>query len=100
MVGLKEESKLCSLLGKFAPSLSTSFEILSIDVDGIDYFIWKDFLEEGKYKPKIVVIEFNPTIPNHVIYIQGIINRKISFFKISFFIKFLYISLLPLFISI
>lgn len=33
-----------------------NFDILSIDIDGLDYLIWESFV---KYKPKIVVIEIN-----------------------------------------
>lgn len=44
-----------------------NFELLSIDVDGIDYFIWENLSE---YKPKVVVIEFNPSVPNDVVFVQ------------------------------
>ena len=37
--------------------------LLSIDIDGNDYWLWKHFT---RCQPKIVVIEFNPTIPSHV----------------------------------
>lgn len=35
-----------------------TFDLLSIDVDGNDYWIWKEL----KYNPRVVVIEFNPSI--------------------------------------
>ena len=44
-----------------------NFELISIDVDGMDYFIW-EALEE--YHPKIVIVEFNPSVPNDIIFIQ------------------------------
>lgn len=44
------------------------FDLLSIDVDGTDYFIWESLNE---FKPNVVVIEFNPTIPNDVIFVQA-----------------------------
>lgn len=44
-----------------------NFDLLSIDVDGTDYFIWES-LEE--FFPTIVIIEFNPTIPNDIIFVQ------------------------------
>lgn len=44
------------------------FDFLSIDVDGADYHLW-DSLKDY-FSPKIVCIEFNPTIPNDVIFIQ------------------------------
>lgn len=44
------------------------FELLSIDVDSTDYFIWKEL--EG-YKPKLVIIEINSSIPSGVEYFHG-----------------------------
>lgn len=41
--------------------------LVSIDVDGADYHIWQAFKH---YEPEIVVIEFNPTIPNDVFFVQ------------------------------
>ena len=41
--------------------------LLSIDVDGNDYHIWKSL--QG-YAPEIVVVEFNPTVPNDVFFVQ------------------------------
>jgi hypothetical protein len=43
------------------------FDVLSIDVDGMDYHILASLTG---YRPNVVVIEFNPTIPNEVVYIQ------------------------------
>lgn len=42
------------------------FDLLSIDIDGIDYHVWKNFKD---YNPKIILIEHNPTIPPHIEYI-------------------------------
>lgn len=44
------------------------FDFLSIDVDGVDYHIF-DSLK--LYAPKVVCIEFNPTIPNAVDFVQA-----------------------------
>lgn len=52
---------------KEVPEIPLDFDFLSIDVDGNDYHIWKAIV---KYKPKVICIEFNPTIPNEVIFIQ------------------------------
>lgn len=41
----------------------SNFDLLSIDVDGVDYHIWR-LLEN--YKPRVVVIEINITIPPHI----------------------------------
>lgn len=37
--------------------IPTDFDLLVIDIDGNDYFIWRAFEE---YRPKVVMIEFNP----------------------------------------
>ena len=41
--------------------------VLSIDIDGNDYYIFESL---SKYEPELIVIEFNPTIPNDVFFIQ------------------------------
>jgi hypothetical protein len=41
--------------------------VLSIDIDGNDYHVWKAISE---YKPKLVVIEFNQTIPTEIRFVQ------------------------------
>ena len=51
-----------------------NFDFLSIDVDGNDYHIFNSI---KKYQPKIVCIEYNPTIPNDVIFVQEK-NEKIN----------------------
>jgi hypothetical protein len=43
------------------------FDLMSIDIDGNDYHIWKSIVV---YDPKVVMIEFNPTIPNNIEFIQ------------------------------
>src|ERR1044071_1324688 len=43
------------------------FDLLSIDIDGADYHIWKSL---EKYRPKVVVIEFNPCIPKNIEFVQ------------------------------
>lgn len=43
------------------------FDLLSIDIDGNDYHVWQAI---KRYRPKVVVIEFNPTIPNEVRFVQ------------------------------
>lgn len=48
-------------------NIPKSFDLISIDIDGNDYHIWNSM---KKYTPKVVVIEFNPTIPNDIEFIQ------------------------------
>ena len=43
------------------------FDFLSIDIDGNDYYILESL---ELYKPKLICIEYNPTIPNEVSYVQ------------------------------
>lgn len=43
------------------------FDLLSIDIDGNDYHCWAAV---SAYRPKIVCIEFNPTIPTEVDFVQ------------------------------
>lgn len=44
-----------------------NFDLISIDVDGNDYHIW-DSLK--KYNPKVVIVEFNPSFPNDIFFVQ------------------------------
>ena len=44
------------------------FDVCSIDVDGIDYWILASL---RRSRPKVVVIEYNPTVPNAVDYVQA-----------------------------
>jgi hypothetical protein len=43
------------------------FDLLSIDIDGNDYHVWKAL---SAYTPKIVCVEFNPTVPTEVDFVQ------------------------------
>jgi hypothetical protein len=44
-----------------------NFDFLSIDIDGADYYVLEEL---NNYKPKIICIEFNPSIPNTVDFVQ------------------------------
>jgi hypothetical protein len=44
-----------------------SIDVLSIDIDGNDYHVWENMRE---HSAKLVVIEFNPTIPADILYVQ------------------------------
>lgn len=48
--------------------IPNDFDFLSIDIDGFDYHIWKSI---QRYKPKVVVVEFNFTIPGNIEFIQS-----------------------------
>ena len=58
-----------SLLRKHAKSVPLGVDLVSVDVDGCDYWIFKDLLESG-YGSRVYVVEFNPTIPHDVVYVQ------------------------------
>ncbi len=47
--------------------IPTNFDFLSIDIDGCDFYIFESLT---KYRPKLICIEFNPTIPNSVEYVN------------------------------
>jgi len=55
-------------------SFNKDFDFLSIDIDGCDYWILESL---SKFIPKIICIEFNPSIPNKVEFIQEK-NMKIN----------------------
>lgn len=54
--------------------ISKSFDLLAIDVDGNDYHIWESITH---YKPKVIIIEFNRSIPVDIEFIQPR-NTKIN----------------------
>ena len=64
-VGYTKDDNLDTLLAD--TDIPLDFDFLSIDVDGNDYHIWKAM---GKYKPKIVCIEYNPTMATGVHFVQ------------------------------
>jgi hypothetical protein len=65
-VGFEKEDNLDQIL-KMTP-IPNDFDFLSIDIDGNDYHVWKAISD---YNPKIVCIEFNPTIPTEIEFIQS-----------------------------
>ncbi len=65
LVGFTEANGLDTLLA--ATPIPKNFDVLSIDIDGNDYHAWK---ATSTYKPKVVVIEFNPTIPTEIEFVQ------------------------------
>ena len=65
LVGFDGENTLDSIL--LEAGAPKDFDLLSIDIDGCDYFVWESL---RYFSPSLVVIEFNPTVPNDVIFIQ------------------------------
>jgi hypothetical protein len=64
-VGWTDNDNLDTILEKTSAPLD--FDFLSIDVDGNDYHIWRAV---QKFRPKLVMIEFNPTSSNRFDYVQ------------------------------
>lgn len=42
-------------------------DLLCIDVDGLDWHIWNGLTQ---FSPRLIVVEFNPTVPNDVFFVQ------------------------------
>jgi hypothetical protein len=64
-VGFDAPGDLDSILGDY--DVPEDFDLLSVDVDGNDFHIWESV---KRYRPKVVVVEINPTIPNHIEFVQ------------------------------
>lgn len=62
-VGLGKKYKSLDTILK-ENNVSDELDVLSIDIDGYDYWVW-DSLSE--YRPRVVVIEYNPTVSNSVV---------------------------------
>jgi len=64
-VSFEGPNSLDSIFSEY--EIPINFDFLSIDIDGVDYHIFESL---EKYHPKVICIEFNPTIPNAVEYVQ------------------------------
>ncbi len=64
-VTLDGKNRLDAILGQ--TPLPEDFDLLSIDIDSCDYHVWQSVTA---YRPKVVIIEFNPTIPVDLAYVQ------------------------------
>ncbi len=43
------------------------FDLLSLDIDGNEYHLWESLIH---YSPRVMIVEFNPSIPNDVDFAQ------------------------------
>tara|TARA_B100000315_G_scaffold212128_1_gene209321 strand:+ start:107 stop:1057 length:951 start_codon:yes stop_codon:yes gene_type:complete len=65
IVTTDRDSSLDNILSR--TPIPENFDFLSIDIDGCDIHIFESLIQ---YRPKLVCVEFNPTIPNEVEFIQ------------------------------
>ncbi len=66
-VGFDQSSNSLDYILASIGDVPKDLDLVSIDIDGNDYFIFESLVE---FKPRVVVIEFNPTIPNDVFFLQ------------------------------
>ena len=66
-VGFDPHNGLDTILA--ATSIPGDFDFCSIDIDGNDYHAWKAI---EAYRPKLICIEFNPTIPTDCPFVQPV----------------------------
>lgn len=62
---IKGDMSIDNIVLKNLPKNLTDLGVLSIDIDSIDYHVFKNI---NKIKPQIVIIEFNNHIPPHIDY--------------------------------
>lgn len=65
-VGWSAQDNLDAILADC--DVPSKFDLLSIDIDGNDYHVWEAV---QTHTPKVVCIEFNPTIGNEVEFVQA-----------------------------
>jgi len=65
-VGASSESHLDAILAS-SGWLDATIDLLSIDIDGDDYHVWEALTN---CRPRVVVIEYNPSIPPDVAIVQ------------------------------
>lgn len=54
------EGNILNLFAKY--NVSRNFDVLSIDVDLFDWWILAKILRDSDYRPKIIIVETNPTL--------------------------------------
>jgi hypothetical protein len=65
LVGFTSDANLDCILR--AHPIPEDFDFLSIDIDGNDYHVWEAV---HAFRPRLVLIEYNPTIANAVHFVQ------------------------------
>lgn len=64
-VSFKGPQSLDTLFAK--TSLPEEFDLFSLDIDGNEYHLWDSMTD---YRPRVMLTEFNPSIPNDVTFVQ------------------------------
>lgn len=64
-VGIDKNNSIDQILS--STPIPFDFDVLSIDIDGCDYHILQSI---NRYNPKIIIVEYNPSIPNNVYFVQ------------------------------
>lgn len=64
-VSFEGENSLDAILR--STPIPVDFDLLSVDIDGCDYYILESL---NLYCPKIICIEFNPSVPNEIEFVQ------------------------------
>ena len=65
LVEQEGEASLDAILTRAGAPVDLDF--LCIDVDGVDWHIWNSLTE---FLPRLIMIEFNPTVPNDIVFVQ------------------------------
>jgi len=68
------ENSLDNILDKL--NINKEIDLISIDIDGDDYYIFKSLI---KHKPRVIIVEYNPTIP----YEFNIVQKEGEYFGAS-----------------
>jgi hypothetical protein len=82
IVGFGADDNLDTILE--TTPIPRQFDFLSIDIDGNDYHVWNAIM---CYEPKVICVEFNPTIPNEVEFVQKADPRVNQGTSISSFVE-------------
>jgi hypothetical protein len=64
-VSFEGENSLDALFAR--TPMPKEFDLLSLDIDGNDYHLWDSLTV---YRPRVLVIEFNPSIPDGISFVQ------------------------------
>jgi hypothetical protein len=72
-VGFDADAGLDAIL-QCEAAVPKDLDLLSIDIDGNDYHVWDAI---HLYRPKLIVIEYNPTASNAVVFVQPR-DRRVS----------------------